>query len=203
MEPTYHDIESTAIYARVKALRGARYGPIVPAHLDEHIKQYTRASGELELAFGREPKEGDILRYQHVALVHSPENYSIHFGKLIAWQRQFPQLTCPLRFEGGRLFRRHRPERRGVEAKWEECAGIQWVQRWVAIPEVFANSDIEASAPILAVVFLGVVGAKHQCRPATAQELLRPDPESPIPDPTGFMFANQRFCEMLVEVLGA
>jgi hypothetical protein len=88
---------------------------------------------------------------------------------------------------------RHRPERRGEEAKWVECAGIQWVERWVAIPEVFANSDIEASEPILAVLFLGVVGAKHQCRPATPEELHRPDPESPIKEPTGFMFARQDF----------
>ena len=198
MEPSYHDIESTAIYARGKALRDARYGPIVPVHLDEHIKRYTRASGEFELAFGREPKEGDILRYEHVALMHSPKNDSIHFGKLIeAWQHQLPQLTCPLRFDGGRLFRRHRPESRGAEAKWRECAGIQWVERWLAIPEVFPNSAIEVSEPILAVVFLGVVGGRHQCRPATAEELQRPNPESPIKEPTGFMFVRQRFHDLL------
>jgi hypothetical protein len=127
----------------------------------------------------------------------------MHFGKLIeAWQRQLPQLTCPLRFEGRRLFRRHRPERRGAEAKWEECAGIQWVERWLAIPEVFATSAIEASAPILAVVFLGVVSGRHHCRPATPEELQRPDPELPIKEPTGFMFARQRFCEFLAEVFG-
>ena len=38
MEPSYHDIESTAIYARGEALRDKLYGPIIPAHLDEHIK---------------------------------------------------------------------------------------------------------------------------------------------------------------------
>jgi len=122
----------------------------------------------------------------------------MHFGKLIeAWQRQLPELTCPLRFEGGRLFRRLRPERRGDEAKWEEYPGIQWVERWFAIPEVLANSAIEASEPILAVMFLGVVGGRHQCRPATAEELQRPDPELPIQKPTGFMFANQRFNDLL------
>ncbi len=79
--------------------------------------------------------------------MHSPGNHSIHFGKMIeAWQRQLPQLMCPLRFEGGRLFMRHRPERR--------------------------------------------------------EELQRPDPESPIKEPTGFMFARQRFCEFLAEVFG-
>jgi len=198
MEPSYHDVEPTAIYARGQALRDRLYGPIIPCHLDAHHKRRTRASGEFELAFGREPKEGDILRCQHVALMHSPENHSIHFGKLIeAWQRQLPQLTCPLRFEGERLFRRLRPERRGEESKWEENPGIQWVKRWLAIPEVFPNSDIEASEPILALVFLGVVGGRHQCRPATAEELRRPDPEMPIKEPTGFMFTSQRFHDLL------
>ena len=83
MEPSYRDVEATAIYARGQALRDRLHGPIIPCHRDAHHKRYTRASGEFELAFGREPNEGDILRCQHVALMHSPENYSIHFGKLI------------------------------------------------------------------------------------------------------------------------
>jgi hypothetical protein len=197
MGPSYHDVEATAIYARGQALRDRLYGPIIPCHLDAHHKRRTRASGEFELAFGREPKEGDILRCQHVALMHSPENHSIHFGKLIgAWQRQIPQLTCPLRFEGERLFRRLRPERRGEEAKWEEYPGIQWVKRWFAIPEVFANSAIGASGPVLAVTFLGAAGGRHECRPATAQELQRPDLELPIKEPIGFMFVRQRFSDL-------
>jgi hypothetical protein len=203
MEPSYHEVEATAIYRRGQTLRDKLYGPIIPCHLDDHHKLYTRASGEFELAFGREPREGDQLRCQHVALMHIPENDAIHFGKMIeAWQRQLPQLTCPLRFEGGRLFKRLRPERRGEEAKWEEFGGIQWVERWYAIPEVVVNSNIRASEPVLGVMFLGVAGGRHQCRPATAEELQRPDSESPITDPTGFMFANQRFCEVLVDVMG-
>jgi len=198
MEPSYHDVEATAIYARGQALRDRLHGPIIPCHLDAHHKRRTRASGEFELAFGREPKEGDILRCQHVALIHSPENHAIHFGKLIeAWHRQLPQLTCPLKFEDGRLFRRLRPERRGEEAKWGEYPGIHWVERWFAIPEVLENSTIEASGPVLAVTFLGVAGGGHECRPATAEELRRPDPETPINEPTGFMFANQRFHDLL------
>jgi hypothetical protein len=80
-------------YLRGQELRDALYGPIIPATLDEHLKRYTRASGEFELAFGREPKAGDILRLEHVARVHSSENYSREFGRVIeAWQRQLPQL---------------------------------------------------------------------------------------------------------------
>jgi hypothetical protein len=110
MSPTYHDVEPTAVYVRGEDLRNAIYGPIIPANLDEHLKRYTRASGEFELAFGREPKAGDMLRFEQVAQMHSSQNYSREFRRIIeAWQRRLPQLTCPLRFEDGRLFRRLRP----------------------------------------------------------------------------------------------
>ncbi len=74
LAPTYHDVEPTPAYARGRELRDARYGPIIPAYLDEHIKRYTRASGEFELAFGREPNAGNMLRYEHVALMHTAQN---------------------------------------------------------------------------------------------------------------------------------
>ena len=97
VKPDYQDIESTAIYARGKALRDALYGPIIPVHQDPHIQRYTRASGEFELAFGREPIPGDMLRYEDIARMHSSEVYSRHFSGLVdAWQRQLPHLACPL-----------------------------------------------------------------------------------------------------------
>lgn len=198
MEPTYHEVEPTEIYARGTALRDKLYGPIIPCHLDDHHKRYTRASGEFELAFGREPKAGDMLRCEHVAAMHSPENYAIHFRKMFeAWQRQLPELTCPLRFEGERLSRRLKPEGRGEEPQWKKYAEFHWVKRWFAIPEVLANSDIEARKPVRGLMFLEAVGGSHQCRPATDEELQRPDPESPIKEPTGFMFVRQRFDDLL------
>jgi hypothetical protein len=204
MTPTYHDVEPTAAYMRGQELRDSLYGPIIPAHLDEHLKRYTRASGEFELAFGREPKAGDMLRYQHLALMHSSENYSCCFTHITeAWQRQLPQLTCPLKFEGSKLFRRLRPEKCSGSEKWEEDVGIQPEMRWLEIPEVISNTDLETMLTIPALVFLGVVGVKHQCRPATDEELRRPEAESLIKTPTGFMFGRQRFYEFLVEVMGA
>ena len=204
MCPTYDDVEPTETYKRGKELRNTLYGPIVPAHLDEHIKRYTRASGEFELAFGREPKAGDMLRYKDVSLMHSTANYAHQFGRMIgAWQRQFPQLTCPLRFEDGRLFRRLTPERRGAESKWEEDIGIQPDVRWLEIPEVNASTDFETMVTISALVFLGVADVKHQCRAATKEDLQRAETELPIKEPTGFMFKNQRLCELLIEVFGA
>ena len=204
MEPSYHDVEPTAAYARGQELRDALYGPIVPAYLDEHLKRYTRASGEFEFAFGREPKAGDILGFEHIARMHSSENYSREFSRVTeAWQRQLPQLTCPLKFEDGRLFRRLRPNRLGEMPAWEEDLKVQPEERWLSIPEVLSNMDFEAMTMTSAVVFLGVVGVKHQCRPVTEEEFRQAKAESPINEPSGFMFGQQRFTEMLVEVMGA
>ncbi len=74
------------------------------------------------------------------------------------------------------------------------------VERWCIVPQDFALAD---SDPILGVVFLGVIGTKHQCRPATADELQQMCLEPAIKEPTDFIFANQRFCELMVEVMGA
>jgi len=204
MEPTYHDVETTAAYVRGKELRDALYGPIIPAVHDEHIKRYTRESGEFELTFGREPEAGDILRYEHVACMHSSENYSREFGRVIeAWERQLPQLMCPLRFEGERLLRRLAPLKQSETPKWEEDVRIQPQLRWLEIPEVLLNMEFETMLTISAVTFVGVVGVKHQCRPATHEELRSVQSESPIKEPTGFMFGRQRFRELMVEVMGA
>lgn len=204
LAPTYDDVEPKPVYTRGKELRNARYGPIIPAYLDERIKRYTRASGEFELAFGREPKAGDMLRYEDVLVMHSTENYARELGRMIeAWQRQLPNLTCPLEFEDGRLFRRLAPERRGAQPKWEDDIRIQPEVRWLKIPEVGANTEFETMLTTSALVFLEVADVKHQCRPAIEEDLLRAEKESPIKEPTGFMFANQRICEVLVEVMGA
>ena len=57
---------------------------------------------------------------------------------------------------------------------------------------------------IPAVLFLGVVDVKHQCRAAASDEELQGAPtELPRRKPTSFMFARQRFCDLLVEVFGA
>jgi hypothetical protein len=74
MLPTYDEVEPTAVYMRGRELRNALYGPVIPANLNAHLKRYTRVSGEFELAFGREPKAGDVLRYEDVARMHSSEN---------------------------------------------------------------------------------------------------------------------------------
>ena len=204
VDPDYHEVTPTAVYARGQALRNAVYGPIVPAYLDPHIKRYTRASGEFELAFGREPKAGDILCDQHLIRMHSPEVYANYFGQLNeAWHRQIPHLTCPLKFEEGRLFRRLKPTRRGEQGEWEEDYKIQPLERWLTIPEVLANTDFEAGLTIPGVVYVGVIGAKHQSRPATGEDLQGVEAELALQTPPFFKYGWQRICEVLVEVMGA
>src|SRR3982074_298259 len=44
MDPTYHEVEPTEVYARGKELHDSRHGPIIPFHLDEHAKRSTFAS---------------------------------------------------------------------------------------------------------------------------------------------------------------
>ena len=68
------------------------------------------------------------------------------------------------------MFRRLKPARRGEQSEWEDYK-IQPLERWLTIPEVLANTDFEAGLTIPGVVFVGVIGAKHQCRPATPARL--------------------------------
>ena len=147
---------------------------------------------------------GDILCYEHLKVVHSTQNYSREFGRFVeAWQRQLPHLVCPLKFEDGHLLRRLSPESLGATSKWEEDVRIQAEERWVRIPEVLATADFDSMTVISAVVFLGVVGVKHKCRAMTEQEFLQATVELPTKEPTGFTFGQQRFNEILVEVMGA
>jgi len=53
------------------------------------------------------------------------------------------------------------------------------------------------------VVFLGVVGPKHKCRAVTEEQFQQAMLELPTYEPTGFAFGQQRFNELLVEVMEA
>jgi len=91
--PHVNEVESTEIYARGRELREKRCRPIVPAHLDSHLKRSTLASVEFEFVFEREPEVGDILRCEHIATAHAPQANAFYFGDLIAaWHRQIAVL---------------------------------------------------------------------------------------------------------------
>ena len=85
-----HDLARTPIAIRGKEPRDQKYGPIIPAHLDEHYKRLTSASAEFEFAFCREPKSGDLLRTEHVWILRLPRFNEARFGDMIAaWKGSF------------------------------------------------------------------------------------------------------------------
>jgi hypothetical protein len=189
--PGSPELEVTTPFARGGELHQRKFGPVVAAHLDEHLKRLTQASSAFERLFGREPERGDVLSYEHIAVLHSPEFNAERFLPFIAaWQRQLPELVCPLRFEEGSLLKR---VIEGQGHVWQEETDIQpqgvWRQiehecRWheLGMPVRMASDPpIETMPTILAFVFLGVARGqagplgfaepKHTCRPCTKKEL--------------------------------
>jgi len=161
--------------------------------LDEHLKRLTQASSEFESIFGREPTPGDVLSYEHVAAVCSPEFNASRFLRFIsAWERRLPDLVCPIKFERGRLFKR---EIDAQDCNWCEDTDIQAQGIWLRIEHEFrwyesgkpamplADPPLESMPTIPAFVFLGVMQSwadalgflrtAHTCRPVTKQELRR------------------------------
>jgi hypothetical protein len=201
-QPNGWDLQGNPVYERGWELR-QKCHPIIPAHLDEHLKRWTRESGQFELAFGREPECGDILRYEQVARINDSRLIETHcYVFTEAWNRQLPELPCPKKFEGGRLFIRSvRRVQSQQEEAWVDNIDVQpkaiWREferyiKWLALgrpnglrlgPLALPLEDIPT---IPALTFFGVgpreeVGGfienKHRCRPSTEKELQGPDPE--------------------------
>jgi hypothetical protein len=191
--PSPRGIQNTAVYARGEALSAMLRGPITPSHSDEHFKRSTPESRKFEEAFGREPQAGDILRYRHVALVNHPDLLEVKCYLFTeAWRRQIPGLLCPKRVEGGRLFI-HGVENIDVQpqAIWRE---FERHIKWLALgkPNGLRLGPLDLSLDeiptIPALIFEGVgpreqyggtVEEKHRCRPATKEEMQRPEIEPP------------------------
>ena len=86
--------------------------------------------------------------------------------QIAAWQRQLPDLPCPLKFENGRLFKRQR------NGGWFEEVSVNWTTHWWDVEcdargtQEYPDPDQLTRMPsILGVVFLGVIDGKHACRP--------------------------------------
>jgi len=181
--PSYDKVQPTEIYARGRELHEKRYGRIIPAHLDPHLKRCTLASAEFEFVFEREPEAGDLLRFEHVGALHSPQVNACYFCEFIAaWERQLSHLDCPLKFEEDALFKRVPPEHRMEDARWVQDPSIEPAEKWWGI-EGEVNRRLGVSTlmadTVIAVVFLGVsaTDGKHQCRPATKEEMQQSETE--------------------------
>jgi hypothetical protein len=105
--------------------------------------------------------------------IHSPEEIELEYGMFIeAWNRQLPELPCPLRLQAGRLFRRVTSKsEEGVE--WQEAMDVYGAAHWRFV-EYEASRDLmrarggqqlEKAPHIAAVVFSGVVDGRHSCKP--------------------------------------
>jgi len=64
--PDWSTFSATSIAATGKELRDNICGPIVPLHEDPTYSRRTDASGEFQHCFDREPRAGDLLRWEHV-----------------------------------------------------------------------------------------------------------------------------------------
>jgi hypothetical protein len=187
MSPDSHDLAATAAYSRGKELYEQRHGPPVLFHLDPHLERFTQASVQFKMAFGREPRAGDVLLFEDVQLTHSPAVNGFHFGRFIeAWRRRIPELPCPLKFEDGKVFERREPRFNNGQ-EWEEATDYlpEWNWRWVEAEAKGMKGELPEprNMPTIAgVVFLGLVDGKHQCRPATEDEIrqARPEPSGGI-----------------------
>jgi hypothetical protein len=185
--PDWSAIQHRAILVRANELRLQKYGPIVPLHERPTWSQRTRASGEFESCFDREPKAGDLLRWEHVRTRRGPEMNEITFlPQIEAWERQMSDIPCPLKLVDGHLFKRTR------KGDWFEELSGTWLAHWRYVESEVGDTtgdsiygastqlgsglnDSGATLSILAVTFLGVIDGKHVCRPATEQELQQPE----------------------------
>jgi hypothetical protein len=168
MSPGPSELEMSTAYARGREIYEQQHGPPVLAHLDPALQRCTAASIAFERVFQREPKKGDVLRYQDVER-HAVETGALIFERFIeAWQRRIPELTCPLKLRNGRLFQRIAMP--GEEAEWQENREHTPEHRWRDVEACCADGELpkaEEMPTIRAVVFLGVVNGTHRCVPQT------------------------------------
>ncbi len=180
--PDCKDLERTPAYAHGKEIHLLLCGPTVPYHLNAKAKRSSLASISFGAAFGREPRAGDILRFEDVQRAaigkrHSVENF------IRAWKRQLPEMPCPLRVDGERIFCRVKRNQNSylrppsVPADdgfyWAEASEFSAQEKWRRVElhafDAYAKEHGIRQLGTLphcpAVVFLGVVDGEHRCRP--------------------------------------
>ena len=99
----------------------APIGPPLPIHLDPRYLRQTSASLQFEIVFKREPIGGDVLRFDQLQAWEAAHPKGLCPGIywfIEAWERQLPEMPCPLKQQDGRLFYRLPRHSNGFE--WEE-----------------------------------------------------------------------------------
>ena len=102
------------------------------------------------------------------------------------WPLLKRSLRCPLKLEDGRVFERLNPRFNNGQ-EWDEALDYrpEWNWRWVeeeAKGMKGERSELDSVPTIAGVAFLGLIDGKHQCRPATEDEIrqARPEPSGGI-----------------------
>lgn len=184
MSPSSSDLEATDIYRRGEELHLRQNGPPLMTHQDPHHLRLTSASLAFETMFMREPKAGDVLSFDQLRGWQAAHPDGLHPGIkwfIEAWERQLPEMPCPLKQQDGRLFHRlNTAYSKGIE--WEEQVARPTESDWRQIEKEALNKTygelngepwppISTMPTIPAVIFMGVVNGKHRCRPATDEEI--------------------------------
>lgn len=147
----------------------------------------TLASLFFRTLHGREPIAGDVLAYSDVQLLYSPAVNAVRVKHVReAWERQFPDVQCPVRCdEQGRIWKTRRGDSSGRE--WGHEMQFDAARNWLSV-EYYVMDAAEYhrhshkfdsnwqfqpdryTPAIVAVVFTGLSDGKHGCRAATAEE---------------------------------
>ena len=108
-DPDSHWMQGTKAYSRGREVAEALHGPIVPIHLDPDAQRVTFASSMFKIIHGRNPRPGEILRYDDIAGVYAPEKLRAEVERFQgAWARRIPDYACPIRYEDGKILTRRR-----------------------------------------------------------------------------------------------
>jgi len=108
------------------------------------------------------------LRYTDVQANYAQSIANVPFFTE-AWKEGLPNLPCPLRIEGDKLFCRMRPEKRGEEPYCEQYFQTAEYDWWriecEALGEYAGASPPAGYRPMLSCIeFVGVVDRRHQCK---------------------------------------
>ena len=175
--PDSRDLEQTDAYKRGKEISKRLFGPIVPYHRNPKVQRATCASINFEMAFHREPRAGDILRFEDLQPLVDAERARVQ-EYIRAWERQLPEMPCPLRVDGERVFRRHSNKfypsvgplpPAGEGFHWSEATEFRVQAKWRDVEfdasRVHTKENRGVMPHCTAVVFLGVMDGKHRCKP--------------------------------------
>jgi hypothetical protein len=166
------------------------YRAVIMAYCDRR----TVASKEFVLLHDQEPVEGDMLRYEEIQATTGVDwlDWGIYIdtcagNEPVAEGQEVERDGYRLKVKGGRIFRtltsdQQRQFERGTSLTlWSPVVDSEWwssilcdpKRRWRRVEEEALSLDLGRHHPrqpiptFVAVTFLGVIGGRHRCRPAT------------------------------------